>query len=557
MEGFTYENQGAETMLVYHLGESEHLDHFAKGMLQGNEMAGILRPSFMQKDMDQYLKFPVTSRIPLKEFQRGEMERETVLHLCLSIAGAVQEIEEYMLSPEKLLLDPEYIFVDVRKKEASLLYLPVDEISQKISLKEFLLQMLSHTRYQLDQDVSYVARLIHFLNGSKAEDYQELQRLIQNLMSSKEESLVNKTTASETVPVSSAPSPSSMKTPASFPSPAAPVPSTAPTLTAAKVPLTAPTPSAVPVPPAFSVPPVPTGGFNPIAQDLEPQKEKGFFAKKEKKVKEVKKPEIKVPNMQIPGAGVPNMQIPRQTQPEVVLKVDEQGKYLADQASPDAKKKSGLFSFGKKKKEEKSAVPPLGMPGNIPESNSLPKPPMQGMPMVQVQSTPIPSVQSTSIPSVQSTPVPQPYQQQAQEGSTVYIGHGNSDDDNRTVIMGGGKDYGSTMILGAGNDKTARVTHHVVKITRRRTGQSMVINKDIFRIGSEAGFVDFFIGDNPAIGSCHADIFEDGGAYYITDRNSLNHTYVGGIMAQPMQSVQLNNGTVIRLADEDFDFIIS
>ena len=95
MSGFTYENQGSETMLVYHLGQDEHLDSFAKGMLQENEMEGILRPSFTRRDTEQYLKFPVTSKIPLKDFLQGEMEKRTVLKLCLSVVGAVQEIEEY------------------------------------------------------------------------------------------------------------------------------------------------------------------------------------------------------------------------------------------------------------------------------------------------------------------------------------------------------------------------------------------------------------------------------------------------------------------------------
>ena len=52
MDNFTYESQGTETMLVYHLGLEEHIDSFAKGMLQSNEMVGILRPSFLQRKND-------------------------------------------------------------------------------------------------------------------------------------------------------------------------------------------------------------------------------------------------------------------------------------------------------------------------------------------------------------------------------------------------------------------------------------------------------------------------------------------------------------------------
>ncbi len=182
MNGFRIESQGAETMLVYRLGEGEHLDSFAKGMLQSNDMAGILRPSFIQRDREQYLKFPVTSRIPLNQFIEREMEKETVLKLFLTMSNAIQEVEEYMLSPEKILLDPEYIFVNIRQKEAGLLYLPVDEFTQDITVKEFFLYLLSHMQYVPDGDLSYVARLIHFLNQKKHWTLEELKRQISRLM---------------------------------------------------------------------------------------------------------------------------------------------------------------------------------------------------------------------------------------------------------------------------------------------------------------------------------------------------------------------------------------
>lgn len=182
MSEFQYENQGYETMLVYHLGEGEHIDSYAKGMLQGNDLTGILKPLFTQRDMDQYLKFQVSSRITLRDYIGREMERETVLKLCLSMAEAMKELEEYMLGSDKIVLDVDYIFVDIRKKTASLVYLPIDEFSQKYTGKEFLLHMLSHMRFQMDQDVSYVAKLLHFLNQPDAWEYNDLKRFIENLL---------------------------------------------------------------------------------------------------------------------------------------------------------------------------------------------------------------------------------------------------------------------------------------------------------------------------------------------------------------------------------------
>lgn len=85
----------------------------------------------------------------------------------------------------------------------------------------------------------------------------------------------------------------------------------------------------------------------------------------------------------------------------------------------------------------------------------------------------------------------------------------------------------------------------------------MIISQKSIRIGSEGSFVDFYIADNPAVGACHADIARKGGEWYITDRNSANHTYVDGTMIPPMQAVPLRAGAQIRLADEEFEFVLS
>lgn len=526
MKGFTYENQGSETLLVYHLGEDEHLDSLAKGMLQENEITGILRPSFIQRDADQYLKFPVTSRIPLKDFLQGEIDRSSVLKLCLSVTGAVQEIEAYMLETEKLLLDVRYIFVDIRRKEAGLIYLPVDEFSFKLSVKEFLLGMLSHMRYQLDEDLSYVAKLIGFINQAKSWGYEDLQRYIQNLINEQEKS-PQKMDDGQVAPLEQLIPDREIfaadnQEKQVFMEIAGTMEEAAPSI-----------PGSDNI--AYSQVEIP-----PMEKELEvPAKKRLFGGKKKepKKVKAEKKKDVPLPNVEIPGMNDIPVRIPAEHMPQIEIP----GIYQQEE-----KKKSGLFSFGKKKKDleiAEAVVPP------IPEIVGSRGTPAQ-MPVFNQSTSP---ARQPQVSQPQSVPVCR----QAPEGATVYMGHGSSEDKNRTVIMGGGRDYGSTVILGQGENPSKADVNRVVRLIRRRTGQGMVINKKIFRIGSEAGFVDFYIGDNRAIGSCHADIFEDSGAYYITDKNSVNHTYVNRIMVQPMQSVQLASGVVITLADEDFDFIIT
>ena len=91
-------------------------------------------------------------------------------------------------------------------------------------------------------------------------------------------------------------------------------------------------------------------------------------------------------------------------------------------------------------------------------------------------------------------------------------------------------------------------------LIRRKNNEKVSLNKPVFRIGKEKSYVDYFIGDNTAISRSHANIITRDGQYLVVDTNSTNHTFVNGMMIPSNQEVQINQGDVIRLANEDFEF---
>lgn len=93
-------------------------------------------------------------------------------------------------------------------------------------------------------------------------------------------------------------------------------------------------------------------------------------------------------------------------------------------------------------------------------------------------------------------------------------------------------------------------------LIRRKNQEKVYINMEVFKIGKENSYVDYFIGDNAAISRSHANIIKKGEKYYIIDMNSKNHTYVNEKMIQPNVEIELESGTVIKLANEEFDFKI-
>lgn len=568
---FKYESQGNDSVLVYQLGENEHLDHFAKEMMQNNEMNGILQPAFMQHDRDQYLKYPVTSKIPLADFFVGEVKRDTVLRILMSFAGAVKEVEDYMLDTGKLLLDPNYIFVDIRKKEVGMVYVPIDEFSQAVDMKEFLLSLLSHLYFSVDGEISYVAKLFHFLNRPDAweigafKNYLEqiaVQKEIQKQETQNKElkkivSAVREPDRSfESGPIMSGGENGQNFSQAQAVSEVKPV-----------KPVSESVGRPVEIAPEMGMPMVPNiPGMSEKTNEKKEKHKISLFGKKEKVEKVNAEPETeKAPEKKKGLFGrskkkeekaVITPVVAPWDQPEVPPIPTPNGNISVDHGKAEGKeetKPSFLQKFSKPKQGKEAVKKTMEVPEEVvvkPSVNFRAENPVEQRNMVEPVNISKPLESKASIQHLPSDSM-----------ETVYVEQGSSEDADHTVIMGGEQSSNATVLMGAENRniKSAEPvrSYSSARIIRRKTGQTMVLNQDSLRIGSEGSFVDFYISDNPLIGACHADITKKGGKWYITDRSSANHTYVDGVKIPPMQATEIKDGTIFRLADEEFEMIIS
>jgi len=92
-------------------------------------------------------------------------------------------------------------------------------------------------------------------------------------------------------------------------------------------------------------------------------------------------------------------------------------------------------------------------------------------------------------------------------------------------------------------------------LLRKRTGEKIAINKELFRLGKDAACVDYVVGGNPTISRNHADIVHKKNGYYVKDKGSLNHTFVDGKKLEAQKPVKLEPGSLLQLADEVFELI--
>lgn len=91
-------------------------------------------------------------------------------------------------------------------------------------------------------------------------------------------------------------------------------------------------------------------------------------------------------------------------------------------------------------------------------------------------------------------------------------------------------------------------------LIRKKNGENIIINKDCFSIGKDSLNIDLRIADNSAVSGRHAIIRKSGNQVVIEDDHSTNGTFVNGEKLSDDQTRIINNGDVIKLADEEFDY---
>ena len=118
-----------------------------------------------------------------------------------------------------------------------------------------------------------------------------------------------------------------------------------------------------------------------------------------------------------------------------------------------------------------------------------------------------------------------------------------------TTVLGEDDSFGTTVL----SDEELNASSYPCLI-RKKTDEKIVLDKPVFRIGKEKSYVDYFVSDNGAVSRSHADFIMKNGLYYVQDKNSTNKTYINGKAIPANVEVEIRDGQIIRLANEEFEF---
>lgn len=588
---FSYENQGATTYLVYEVNESDEIDSLSLGMLTNNKIQGLAQTLFTQMDKTRYIKYNVSSKISVRQFFNGPVNKKRLLGVFNGIVDGLLSAEDYMIDSNAIVLDMDYIFADVSTCEATLICLPISNLErEKTDLGVFFKNIMVNTQFDSTENSDHVAKIFNFLNSSPAfsladfklllEEIHNNENMTQMLSDVKREKEVVQT---QNVQQNNINNQNMQQRQINVQQQ------------------------------AVSNPQIQSNQQMQQNPQIQPNKQirQNMLNQQQRQLRQ--QPPKPMPNnrqMNIPNMNIPNQPVNKKTQAapqqsnaekEMSLfyllqhySAENAAVYKAQKAAKKAQTQNNIVQGNmampdtkNKHKKEKMPKPPKGQvqPGGfavpgMAGNNGMAVPGMNGqqnfaMPGQQNLNIPTPQnniqiqntmsqqqpsqqpqvqaeIQNQQIPQPQQVKQPQPSQpsqplQQPQpemQGQQMNFGETT----NLDMLMRGG-----TTVLNSSMRPPDMVSPHLIRI---KTNENIMIDKPVFRIGKEKSYVDYFVSDNTAVSRSHANIVSRESKYYVMDTNSTNHTYLNGKMIQSNVEVELAHGDKIRLGNEDFEFMM-
>ena len=164
---FKARNIGQERYLTYTMGEECELDEDALDYCETNKLKELVSIIYEEDDDYDYLTYDITGRISLDDFIKEEMNCEKVLFILRNVANNLISLKEQAIHLSYVLLNRSFIYVDENSFEISFICLPVESKgSVMLEFKSFMRQLLANMRYDVEEDLSYVGKLLTYINGS-------------------------------------------------------------------------------------------------------------------------------------------------------------------------------------------------------------------------------------------------------------------------------------------------------------------------------------------------------------------------------------------------------
>ena len=163
---FTEKNIGDEKYLTYTMGEGIELDEDVLDYCEENDPTEIVKIIYEEDDDFDYLSYDISGLMSLDTFTRSVMKEENVLKILRNVSLGMINIKEYTLPLSYILLNKNFMYINPDTLDIQFLYVPVEsDASVSQEFKSFVRQFIASLKFDIEQDLSYVGKLLTYING--------------------------------------------------------------------------------------------------------------------------------------------------------------------------------------------------------------------------------------------------------------------------------------------------------------------------------------------------------------------------------------------------------
>lgn len=588
---FRARNIGEEKYLSYTMGEDCELDEDVLDYCQDNAPEELIEIIYEEDDDYDYLTYPVTGKVSLETYIQQEHDCESVLLILRNVAQEMISLKEQAIPLSYVLLNRGFIYVDAEKKTVQFLCLPIESKGAlSVEFKSFIRQLLANMKYDVEEDLDYVGKLLTYINGDNF-NLRGLIGLAEALM--EEEGISFEEVGAidaDGVEVVSAEE-------------------EAPAENIGDIMNSLQTEDDTPLPEIGDDEEEEAEEENdtPADEELDSILPAGMQAQEEAveasepEVVEAQEPATEPEAEQVPQVEEPaaKAEAPVEEQPKVSpetasilsqVKPEEKKENSGEKLQLKTSKKESDINLIKDRIKELVGEVPSAKPSMAPKKNIQTledldnfldsKPPVVKRNTVKVNRAAIiqqteAELEAAEAEAAEAAEAEATETKEADETATT----GQTEnikvpviediyDDMNIEKTDEDKKPKSTSILnksvtelvkdavGAVSAATVNAPKALPYLIRVSTEERIMLNKAVFKIGKATRGVDYTVGGNGAISRQHAFIIQKDGVCYIKDNKSTNHTYVNGKRVEDGVEEILTHDSIVRLGDEEFTFKI-
>lgn len=563
MQGFTYENQGQNTYLVYQF-DDRPIDTMALGMLTNNKIKGFAPAIYTEIDNQKFIKYNVSSHVTLSKLFMGDVRKIRLLKTFVNIVDAMQMLDAYMLDRRTIMLDRDYIYVDASTSDVSMICVPVVDEFDPVDEREFFKNIIFSVSFAANENGDYVARILAYLNSVELFQLQDFKKMLEGLMS--EQPAVGMQNVQPAMGAPYMQNNPYQQTPAG--APAQPQMNMKPAVMQQPVPPVQPQnrPTDIGQEPAIQNVYVSSGAS---AKDIKlAKREEMLKQQEEERAREMARNPIAPENVDM-GFAVPGMSTNQYaSKPKAVSAAPAQKASKGKKNSGSSEDDISLFylmqHYSKENKEKYKAAKERKKSGSTATEAPVAKKQasvIKPMAASAVQQPPVGNPYQAAPAQPQAPAMNSPYQTAPAQPQAPVMN--NPYPAPQMPAMGGMQDdYDqTTLIKNTGNtdDAGTTVLNAATKVERHpylyqvKNGRKIYLDKKTNRIGKNREVVDICIDGNPAISRCHAIFYRVDDACYIEDLNSTNGTFVDDQQITSNCKTMVRVGSRVKLGDEEFE----